>query len=112
MEIDERSNGGLIQLHVGDVIRLRLGENATTGFRWKLVSDGRPACVLTDDKVEAEGAPGAAGIRTWLFEAARPASAQIELIHVRVWERTPSAFQTFTVGVRVSKPNRTTRRDA
>jgi inhibitor of cysteine peptidase len=100
VDIDERAKGALIRLSVGDFIRLRLGENATTGFRWKVVDDGAPVCVLTGDAVEPGHAAGAAGVRTLQFEAIGRGDGRIELVRGRAWEDEPS--KTFSFGVKAS----------
>jgi len=101
MEIDARFNGERVRAQVGDEIRLTLSETPTTGFRWKLMADGAPACVLVGDAVEASAAPGGPAVRDWRFRAANPGLAHIELVLVRSWEGPSSASRTFVVDIAV-----------
>ena len=101
MEIDARSNGERIPAQVGDEIRLTLSETPTTGFRWKLIADGEPACEHVGETIEAGAAPGGPAARDWRFRAARPGLAHVELVLVRSWEGPSSASRTFAVDIAV-----------
>ena len=101
MEIDDRSNGARLRAHLGDAIRLQLEETPTTGFRWRLIRDGAPACAPSGDRFEPGQAPGAAGVHTWTFRAAEPGLAEIKLVLARTWEDPGAATRRFAVGVQV-----------
>jgi predicted secreted protein len=69
--IDENRNGETIAAAIGDAIEVRLAENATTGFRWKLISPCAPACAITGEtrRPAATAAPGAGGEHHWQLQA-------------------------------------------
>jgi predicted secreted protein len=101
VEIDARFNGETVRVRLGDEILLTLSETPTTGFRWKLIADGAPACVLIGDTARPSAAPGGPAARDWRFRAANPGSAHIELVLVRSWEGPSSASRTFVVDIAV-----------
>ena len=105
-EIDEQQDGQKVELSVDEELAIRLGENPTTGFRWKLESKGEPACTLVDSinpTSSSGGRVGAGGIHTWKFRAAQPGEATIKLLYHRPWEKDEPPERTFTLHVNVTK---------
>src|SRR5277367_599271 len=63
--IDETWNHRDAEVAIGDTLKLELSENATTGYRWRIV-DVDPALRILDDSYEGPGpAPGGGGLRRW-----------------------------------------------
>ena len=78
--LDESSNERDIELGVGEAFELRLPENPTTGFRWELVSNGGPACLLQGDHFEpGDRTPGRGGMHVWQFRVAQAGLAILTL---------------------------------
>jgi predicted secreted protein len=101
--VDESADGRQIELPVSEVLEVRLAENPTAGFRWNLVADGRPVCVLDSDGFEpAGGPPGHGGRHVWRFRAAQPGEAAIELHYARSWQRGQAPAQRFALLLRVT----------
>src|SRR5438094_5784080 len=102
MQVDERASGSSVDLGVGQTLEVRLAENPTTGFRWQIEADGRPACTLTSDLYEAaSGPPGSGGTRVLAYRGTSPGECTIALAYRRSWEAAASAAQTFMLRVRV-----------
>ena len=100
--VDETFNGRTIDVTIGQTIEVRLPENPTTGFSWKLTSDGGPACVIADDEfIAPTGPPGKGGDHTWKFKAVRPGESDIELVYRRRWESSAGPSKTFKIHVKV-----------
>lgn len=99
-QFDEGADGREIELTAGQEFELTLGENPTTGFRWRVTADGSPACALVSDdfRAPAEGRPGQGGSRVWQFRADRAGESRIELSYARA---VGDAARTFTLRVRV-----------
>ncbi len=98
---DESANGSEITVQPGERFELRLKETPTTGFRWRLTSDGSPICVLESDSFEAphENIPGRAGRRIFVFHVEHGGHATIELIAQRPWEKGTSGGALFQLSI-------------
>ena len=103
LKLDESSNGQKIELHSGQRFEIGLPEIPTTGFRWSLVSSGKPACVALDNFYEQPDihALDAQGNHYWRFQAAQAGHGNIELVYQRPWEHAGNPARRFTLNVRV-----------
>ncbi len=97
----EDANGREITLSRGETFELYLEERPTTAFRWRLVNDGTPTCLLVRQSFQASqpAVPGRAGHHSWIFRIERPGRATIELIHCRSWETAASPTRSFRINV-------------
>jgi inhibitor of cysteine peptidase len=104
-QLDESADGREIELEIGQEFEIKLGENASTGFRWQTVGGSAPECQLVADEFSAptENQPGRGGSHTWQFRAARAGQCQIELAYNRAGREGSTAGRTFTLRVRVTK---------
>lgn len=102
--LTECVNGREVRLSCGETFELRLVERPTTGFRWQLVSDGAPTCLLVRQSFHASqpAVPGRAGHRSWIFRIDRPGRATIELVHCRTWEGGTPPADAFRLTVRAT----------
>ncbi len=104
--VDELQSGTGVDVARGDVLAIRLRENASTGYRWAL--DNADGLALeqsdnagTDAGAGAGGAPGAAGLREFRFRAVAPGTHQLRLKHGRDWQGDGSVIGHFLLNVRV-----------
>ncbi|HZU67622.1 MAG TPA: protease inhibitor I42 family protein [Ktedonobacteraceae bacterium] len=104
-QCNESSNGQELDLQTGQKFEVRLPENPTSGFRWKLVSSGEPACEALEDVYEPPdpGIHGQEGMHYWRFEAVQAGYGQIELAYRRSWEPAENAARRFTLEIRVKE---------
>ncbi|HXX77137.1 MAG TPA: protease inhibitor I42 family protein [Ktedonobacteraceae bacterium] len=104
LHIDENFNEREIELHVGEEFELCLPENPTTGFRWRLITNGEPACILHSTFFESpNGTPGRGGLHYWRFQAAQVGLGNIDLVYQRLSERESASSRRFTLQVRIHK---------
>ena len=98
--VDQNASGQTIDLQVGQVMELRLAENPSTGFRWRLTSDGAPACVVVNDRFEGSpGPPGQGGQHTWEIRGAAAGDCDIAM----QYRRPPDTLAgSFALHVRVT----------
>jgi inhibitor of cysteine peptidase len=98
-EIDV-SDAAEVQVSPGDTVRLRLPENATTGYVWS-VAELAEGLILDEEHSEPSGdvAPGAAGLHVFTFRAVAAGQWQVGLRLGRAWES--SALDEHWVIVRV-----------
>ncbi|HEX7967188.1 MAG TPA: protease inhibitor I42 family protein [Stellaceae bacterium] len=102
MLVGESLNDQMIDLAVGETVEVRLPENPSTGFRWHVIADGKPACALVGDAFAApSGPPGRGGEHSWTFGAVHPGQCDIELRYRRRWEGAGDTGRSFKVHVRV-----------
>ncbi len=95
-------DGRTVEVHAGDIIRLRLEENPTTGYRWSLEPAGDDVVALAAaDYVAPGGAVGGGGERVFTFEAKKAGGATIRLKLWREWEGDKSITETFIITFRV-----------
>lgn len=99
-EVNENADGQTLDVSLGGTLTVRLVENPTTGYRWRVVADGAPACRPAGDEYQAPtGPPGGPGQHFWSFVAVEPGDGRIELASRRSWEREPARTLTFFVRV-------------
>jgi len=103
MQFDEQRNGEEVDLAAGAEFHVSLAEQPTTGFRWRVVSTGEPACRLCNDSFDADTSRhGAAGARVLSFETVEPGVGVIELAYRRGWETDATPARHFVLRVRVA----------
>jgi len=101
--VDASSDGQLVTLAVGEELQLSLPERPTTGYRWRLESDGSPACAVAGDRFEPESQlAGAGGVRTWVLRAVAPGQTQLSAVSARSWGASPPAA-TFQLRIAVTQ---------
>jgi inhibitor of cysteine peptidase len=104
IRVGEESNGTELSLKVGQVVRLSLPENRTTGYRWKIERDGSPFCSMTGDTYippeDAASHVGAGGTHEWRFRADTAGATSIDMELLRGWES--KAAKRFSLRLRVT----------
>ena len=83
----------VIDAKSGDLIRINLAENPSTGYKWKFENPfekntGIYSVQMDDFSQESsqEGMAGAKGTRTIVIKAEKAGSDNFELVYVRSWE--------------------------
>jgi inhibitor of cysteine peptidase len=98
--VDERQSGSSIDIPRGEVLAIRLKENAGSGYRWSLESaDG--LALEESVHVAASAVPGAGGIHEFRFRAAAPGTHQLQLKHWRDWQGEGSVISRYLINVRI-----------
>jgi len=104
--ITEANNGTTISLENEETFYLRLQENPTTGYSWKInLSQG--LSLLSDEYYPPESKEGeqplvgAGGVHLWEIKAVAEGSQQVKGIYKRPWENTTGAEENFTLNVEV-----------
>ena len=102
VDVDEHNNGGTVYVLPGEIIRVKLRSNPSTGFSWALgpIEEG-----FFEDKSEFIADPhreyeaGYGGNTIWTFKAVRSGETEIPLIYARPWEDDRPAARTFNLHV-------------
>jgi predicted secreted protein len=100
--LDEKAAGSTIGLAVGEEVEISLGENPTTGFRWRLPPAGPPDVVaLVGDRLTPGQRPGQGGVRVLRLRGARAGTGRLALALGRSWQA--DAARTFALTLVVRK---------
>jgi inhibitor of cysteine peptidase len=109
LRADESYNGRTVNLAAGQLLEISLGENPTTGYRWRLVEAATAThsskCVLVKDLYEPGHArvAGQGGTHRWQFQAAESGACTLELEYRRSWQKGVSPERTFRIHVEIRK---------
>ena len=106
IDILETDNGKSINAKVGDVMALRLHENASTGYRWAFDALDEAKLGLVKSEYLREGdaknaVVGSGGDMTWTLKAKAKGTTQIKLKLWRSFEGDKSIQQRFTVTLKI-----------
>lgn len=95
-------NGKTVELRVGDVLALRLRENAATGYRWSMDNLDDKLVTLSEERFVPESqAVGSGGDVQWTLKANAPGLTQVRLKRWRQWEGEASIQERFAVNLRI-----------
>jgi inhibitor of cysteine peptidase len=94
-----------IAVRVGNVVKVTVASNPTTGFRWELAGISTPAVVAQNGESEYvppdSAASGAGGQEIWTFKALKRGTSLISLAYSRPWEGGAKAEWTLDISVSV-----------
>ena len=105
--ITVNDNGKTIYVKQGNTFYIRLSENPSTGYSWKL-NLGKGLSLLKTNYYSPKSSinsqrliVGAAGYRLWEVKAVAKGSRQLKGTYRRSWEPLTGKEQTFTLNVKV-----------
>jgi predicted secreted protein len=86
VELTESDAGAEHAVGVGQELVVRLTENRTTGYRWRLALPG-DGVALDEDRfdVDTSARPGASGVRTFRLHATKPGAHRLGATLQRSW---------------------------
>ena len=94
--LNESANGKTIELRVGEVVRVRLHSNPTTGFGWEfrapengVIALDKNVFVPPENKNNMCGVPGAHEL---VIRAVKSGRAELRGVYRRPWEKRDPAF--------------------
>jgi predicted secreted protein len=106
VDVDGKSNGRTIEAHTGDIIRITLESNITTGYDWQN-ADKVDQDILKLDKNDYVSDPnpeeldGVGGKTVIVYRALKPGKARIDLAYMRAWEPDADDIEKFSMTVEV-----------
>lgn len=100
MTLTDRDDGGQVRAGVGDILEVRLAENATTGYRWEPDN-------LDPQRFELAGAtgdypsatPGSGGSAQFQIKVLASGKGTIRFKYWRQWEGEAGVVKRFSVQV-------------
>ena len=100
--LTDAANGKTLEAKTGDVILVRLPENATTGYRWAVDAMDETKLELVKSEYVREGkAIGSGGEMTWTLKAKSKGSSTLKLKLWRSFEGDKSIQQRFVVTFKI-----------
>lgn len=87
--------GALVRSEPGDLVRIDLPENPTTGVRWQFVRQPGLAKLVTDTYIQLSDAVGAASLRRLELEVFAQGSETFHLVCVQAWDTSTPASAEF-----------------
>jgi inhibitor of cysteine peptidase len=100
--VTEVEDSKTVNIRTGDIIVVRLTENATTGYRWAL--DGVDSSLIAVDEAQysnPSSSVGSPGEVTWRIEAKGPGTVEIKLKLWRQWEGEKSVQKRFGISLAI-----------
>ncbi len=103
--VDQSQSGKQIEAKQGDVIKIRLDSNVTTGFQWQLSANSNEAVVSLADHAyvaphgQGEPVTGAGGSEEWRFKATGAGTSDLRLEYSQPWEGGTKADSVFALTV-------------
>lgn len=108
LEVTEVNNGTTINIEKGEIFYLRLKDNPTTGYSWKLnLSQGLNATDINGTFYPPESAEdkpplvGAEGAREWEISAESEGTQNLTAVYRRSWENETGTEERFTLNIEV-----------
>jgi inhibitor of cysteine peptidase len=96
--IDKTHHGKKIVTKKGDVIKVQLPENQTTGYLWKINLMDDKHLKSTEKEYEMSGeAVGAGGMKTFYIEVIKEGLSELRMVLAKPWENEP--VDTFMVTI-------------
>lgn len=88
--IDKTHHGKKIVTKKGDVIKVQLAENQTTGYLWQinLIDDKHLKSTEKDYEMSGE-AVGAGGMKTFYIEVIKEGISELHIALAKPWENEP-----------------------
>jgi predicted secreted protein len=96
--IDKTHHGKKIVTKKGDVIKVQLAENQTTGYLWKINLMDDKHLKSTEKEYELSGeAIGSGGMKTFYIEVIKEGLSELHIALAKPWENEP--VDTFSVTI-------------
>jgi predicted secreted protein len=100
LTLTDQDNGRRLAVRVGDMLTLRLAENATTGYRWEPDRYDTRLLELAEETASyPNAAVGSGGEAIFRFRIVSAGSSTLALKSWRHWEGAGSIIQRFAVTI-------------
>jgi len=103
VQLDAESNGGSVELQVGDELQITLEGNPTTGYLWDLNEVDREVLDMpgTPEYEQQGDLLGSGGLYTLTFVAVKAGQTELSLRYYRPFEMEAPPEDTFVLDVTV-----------
>jgi predicted secreted protein len=97
--------GERVVVQPGDLVEVRVDENASTGYQWEIAS--KPTGVdLVSSSVESASSPGASAVRVLGFRVSAETEGVLKLELRRPWQTGATPEATFQVQIAADRHQR------
>ena len=101
--LTEKNNASTMKMNIGDIVRVHLDGNPTTGYTWDKVAGNESIIArVGETKFEPTSkAIGSGGKVTMFFKAMGSGDTDLKLVYRRTWESAaPAKELTYKINVR------------
>jgi predicted secreted protein len=91
-----------VTAQVGETIQVELQDVSSTGYRWTVQHEDHSVVVLERDDLRPGVAPGAAGLRTFVFRTVGAGVSRLRFMLGRPWETDKAPIDERTVEITVN----------
>ena len=103
LSMSEADDGRTVAGRVGQLIDIRLPENATAGYRWAIERQDKDRLELVAEKAEyPDGTLGSEGVACFTFRLRAAGSAALAMRYGRSWEGADSALKHYRLTVEIT----------
>jgi len=103
LSLSEPDDGRTVAGRIGELVEIRLPENATTGYRWRIEQQDSDKLELITDKADyPERRLGSGGTASFLFRLRAAGSATLALRYWRSWEGDDSVLKRYRLTVDIT----------
>jgi len=101
ISMGEVENGKTVEMNAGDMLKISLAGNPTTGYNWYVSSVDTQVLTQVGDPsfVASSNAMGAGGLVTLTFQAPIAGQTSLQLEYKRAWETGVNPLQTYSLMV-------------
>jgi inhibitor of cysteine peptidase len=101
MILNEQDFERTVKIEPGEVINIRLKENPTTGYRWRMETESEMQQM--NDRFSTEETIGATGVHEFQFSSRNPGTYELRFKKWREWEGEGSVIDRFAVKIIVNQ---------
>jgi inhibitor of cysteine peptidase len=99
--ISSSQNGQTVSIDVGDIMELRLPENASTGYRWALDALDAARVTIVETGFRDRGGVGSGGDAYWRLRATGHGNTAVNLKRWRPFEGDRSIVERFAITLQI-----------
>lgn len=106
--VTDTDNEQRVNLEVGDVVRVNLEGNPTTGYMWEMLSPESPMLSVIEKTFDSSSDRcGAGGVFLFTFRADMVGQSELQFAYLRPWEKEAPPAKVFDVTFLIEESHET-----
>ena len=98
--------GERVVVQPGDLVEVRVDENASTGYQWEIASKPTGVDLVSSSVESASSSPGASAVRVLAFRVSAETEGVLKLELRRPWQTGATPEATFQVQIAADRHQR------
>ena len=102
VNLGEADNHCTMDLHVGNVFKVTLPANPSTGYQWEMMAGNGASIVSqvgTPEFKPTNNSMGSGGMMTFTFKVVDLGQGKLQLIYHRPWEKNAPPFKIYEINL-------------